>query len=105
MNIFIVSFNILMLIDVLRPLCIYTVVKQSSPAVRGSGESSSGDPQNDLDLDSYIDPRSHRRDMYSRWSPAGSGEEEDPRAPRAPHRDPRKEEFLFLTRQFRLDDP
>ena len=98
-----------MLIDVLRSMCIYTVVKQSPPAVRGSGESSSGDLQNDLDLDVYIDPRSHRRAMYSRWSPAGSGEGEEeeggPRAPRAAHRDPRKEEFLFLTRQFRLDDP
>ena len=82
-------------------LCIFTAVKQPPPAVRGSGESSSGDLQNDLDL--YIDPRSHRRDMYSGYP--GSGEEGNPRAPRAPRRDPRKEEFLFLTRQFRLDDP
>ena len=55
----------------------------------GSGESSSGDLQNDLDL--YIDSRAHRT-MYSK---DGSGEVYDPR----------KEEFLFLTGQFRLDDP
>ncbi len=59
----------------------------------GSGEveiGGSGDP----DLQSDLNPAGHDIDLSLSSNSIGSGDV-----------DPRKEDFLFLTRQLRLDDP